>query len=53
MFFYDRISEILYGGAPVSTVMVRGAGCRWSARLLIRAKLLTANNDSYNYALAA
>ena len=53
MSFGYKIIGIIYGGAPVSTVMVRGAGCRWSARLLIRAKLLTANNDSYNYALAA
>ena len=40
------------GGAPVSTVTVRFAGRRWSADLLLSAKLSIANNNG-NLALAA
>lgn len=46
--------DMLYdiGGAPVSTVTVSLAGRRWSADLLLSAKLSIANNNG-NLALAA
>ncbi len=47
----DAIFNII-GGAPVSTVTVRFAGRRWSADLLLSAKLSIANNNG-NFALAA